>query len=163
MGVFDNLDMVQTSEKTPYFEKGLYIAKIKKVKFFESQQGDETFVIEAEVLAYRGDHPLAPKPGQVASHVWKVGTGYKKMYALADWKAFLQGAFGKEAIEKLDGPSLKELSAKVIDKNALAGTKMLMDCWVKKNKDDDTAPGWTQHNWKRKATEADLAEFELAG
>jgi hypothetical protein len=159
MGVFDNLDTVKTFEQSKYFEDGRYIVAIEAVKFLSGGFKGDSFVIETRILGAQGTGPGAPVAGDSASHVWNC-SGNKREIGQATWLSFLKAVFGKSEIEGMTGDQLKGLSAKIIDQGALNGTKVYLEVWTKETQAGNP---FTMHSWKRKATEADLAEFELAG
>lgn len=157
MGVFSNLSQVKTFEKSKWFQPGKYLVEIEEIKFIESGNKGDSFVIQGKVIAVESEHAAAPKVGETAANVWNA-SGEKRNIGLSSWKSFLQAAFGKDEINAMDDEALEELSGSVIDDGALDGMPMLLDVWMTETK---AGGNFTKHDWKRPATPEDFAEFGL--
>jgi hypothetical protein len=158
MGIFDNLDQAQVFENSKYFQPGRYIVDINACKFNMAGFKGDSFVIEATVVAAISDHPDAPKPGELAAQVWNA-SGEKRDIARNTWLGFLCNVYGIKH-DQYTGEQWKAISAKVIDDNALKGTRLYLEVFMKKTK---AGGDFTQHAWRGVPTAEQLAEFGLTG
>lgn len=154
--IFDNLDQAQVFENSAFFQKGKYLVEILACKFIQGYKGD-SFVIETKVVQVNSDHPEAPQPGSIAAQVWNA-TGDKREIARSTWLGFMCAVFDKKK-DDLPGEKWKELSAKVIDENALKGKQMALDVFIKKVQ--STGNDFTHHKWFLPTAER-LVEFGLS-
>lgn len=156
MSIFDDLDQAQVFENSAFFQPGSFIVEITNCKFIQGYKGD-SFVIESRVLAAQSEHKDAPAVGQLAAQVWNA-TGKKRDIARSTWLGFLCAVIDKKK-DDLSGEQWRDLSGKVIDDNALKGTKMALDVFTKKMQ--STGNDFTHHKWIGVPTAEQLAAFGL--
>ena len=157
MSIFDQLDQTSIFENSKYFQPGRYIVAINAVKFIQGGYKGDSFVIEAKVLGVKSEHPDAPAPGELAAQVWNA-TGEKRDIARATWMGFLTTVYEKKQ-EELTAEQWKQVSAQVIDNNALAGQQLYLEVFMKKTR---AGGDFTYHKWIGIATPDQLAEFGIA-
>lgn len=158
MGIFDNLDQAQVFENSKYFQPGRYIVEINACKFNQAGFKGDSFVIEATIVAAISEHPEAPKVGELAAQVWNA-SGEKRDIARNTWLGFLCNVYGVKP-DEYSGEQWKAISAQVIDNNALKGTRLYLEVFMKTTKANNP---FTQHAWRGVPTAEQLAEFGLTG
>ncbi len=156
MGIFDNLDQAEVFEQSAYFQPGRYIVAIKACKFISGGHKGDSFVIETTVRGIASEHPEAPKVGETAAQVWNA-SGDKRDIARNTWLGFLCAAYGCKQTE-YNGEEWKNVSNAVIEQNALEGTLLFLEVFMKTTRAGNP---FTQHAWKGTPTKEQLAEFGL--
>jgi len=156
MGIFDNLDQAEVFENSKYFQPGRYIVEIAGCKFIKGGHKGDSFVIEAIIRGAISDHPDAPKVGERAAQVWNA-SGDKRDIARNTWLGFLCNVYAVKQ-DAYTGDQWKALSVKVIDDNALKGTLVYLEVFMKTTRAGNP---FTQHAWKHVPTAPEMAEFGL--
>lgn len=156
MGIFDNLDQAQVFENSKWFQPGRYIVEINRCVYIKDGFKGDSFVIEVLVHGAISDDVNAPKPGEIAAHVWNA-TGDKREIARNTWLGFLCNVFGLKPTDR-DSAWWKSVSAQILDDNYLKGTKLYLEVFAKTTQAGNP---FTAHNWKGVPTAEQFAEFGL--
>lgn len=156
MSIFDNLDQADVFEQSKYFQPGRYIVAISACKFNSGGFKGDSFVIEAVTKGVLSDHADAPKVGELCAQVWNA-SGEKRDIARNTWLGFLCAVYGVGP-KDYGGDQWKNISAAVIDQNALKDTLMYLEVFMKKTR---AGGDFTQHAWRGVPTESQLSEFGL--
>jgi hypothetical protein len=154
---FKDLSKASPFTQSKWFQPGNYVVEIQAVKFNSGGYKGDSFVIETKVLASKHtESNEAPKEGEIAAHIWKAD-GDKRDIARNTWMAFMEAVFATKAADKTDA-EWEAIAEQVLDDNALAGTKMLLEVFNKKTR---AGGDFTYHAWRRVATDEDLAAFGI--
>lgn len=162
MGIFDNdaVGNAKTFESSKYFQKGLYLVAISKIKYL--QQRGEKVVIECKVLGAQSDDPRAPEVGETAAQVISNldANDEKRDYALGDLKAFLNAVAGPAAADFTPQEYTAMLKQLVGVPDFGGSLVMFLECWPKEIK---SKPGSyiTIMRWHGRATPEHYAQFGL--
>ncbi len=157
MGMFSKLSTAQVFNKSQFFQEGRYIVKIQNVKFVNGHNG-ESFVIEARTIAAISDVINAPKPNEMAVHIWNIsGSELKKTMGKNTWMGFMCAVLDLDPCDQ-DDDDWEKISNEVIDDNAFEGIEMLLECH---NTTTKSGGPFTVHNWIGKATDETREEFGL--
>ena len=155
--MFDNADQVTIFENSAYFQPGRYIVKINACKLITGGHKGDSFVIECTVLGSKSESDKAPGVGETAAQVWNA-SGQKRDLARSTWFGFLCAAYGV-AQSDYDNAAWKAVSEAVIEKGALNGTILYLECF---NKITKAGNDFTKHNWGGVPTAEQMAEFGVA-
>lgn len=147
LSAFKGFDEAKVSQRNPNFPAGEnFLVEVEACKLVTNHQGQDFFVIEAEVLESSTN---AMKPGTVGAQV--IGIPGKYRMGFSNVKAFLAAANGidpsnNDAVEAaLGGEQGMQVAAfAVSDDNPLAGVKLRLRTSLTQTK---AGNDFTIHSW----------------
>lgn len=160
MGIFDDVGSAKTFDSSQYFQPGLYLVDVTKLKHITSR--GEKVVIEGTVLGVKSDDERAPEAGETAAQVISGfdASDEKRDYALGDFKAFVQALAGEQAAT-WSPQQFGAFTKGLVGVDLTGRAVMVLECWGKPLKRDPSKV-FTIHKWLRRATPEDYASFGVA-
>lgn len=157
MAFFDEVGDAEVTGSSAFFQPGLYLVALQKIKQ-TSGNGGAYVIVEGKIVAVKSTHPSAPAAGTTAAQMIKMGESGtdRRQMALRDFKQFLTALAGA-AGNDYTAEQWNALSVNCVGE-ALSGKVMALECFNKPTKNGND---FTRFKWLRCATSEDYAAFGI--